>query len=166
MDIFSHALDLVLEHEGGYVNHPEDPGGETNYGISKRAYPDLDIANLTKDQAGEIYYQDYWCPIQGDSLPDPVALMTFDAAVNLGIRRASRMLQRAAQAYPDGYVGPNTIRAVTEAYRGSEELFLAELADRRIAFYKRLKTFPTFGKGWTNRTLKTLEEALEWKEIS
>jgi lysozyme family protein len=163
MDIFKTALDLILKHEGGYVNHPEDPGGETKYGISKRAYPDVDIKNLTPEQAGEIYYKDYWCKVQCDSLPEPVALMVFDAAVNMGVRRAAKQLQKAASATPDGVVGPMTIKAVRDAYRTSEEDFLQALYDKRQSFYERLKTFKTFGRGWTRRNKETLEEATRWK---
>jgi lysozyme family protein len=162
MDIFKTSLDLVLKHEGGYVDHPSDPGGETKYGISKRAYPDVDIKNLTVEQAGEIYYKDYWCKLQCDSLPEPVALMVFDAAVNMGVRRAARQLQRASIAAPDGVVGPMTIRACRIAYRASPEDFLKELRDRRQAFYEKLKTFNTFGRGWTRRNKETYEEAIGW----
>lgn len=160
MDIFKTALHLILEHEGGYVNHPKDPGGETNYGISKRAYPDVDIKNLTPELAGEIYHKDYWCVVGCDELPAPVALMVFDASVNLGVGRAARQLQRAAKATPDGSVGPMTIKAVTEAYTGSEKVFLQDLYNRRQAFYERLGTFKTFGRGWTRRNNETLSAAL------
>lgn len=162
MDIFKTALELILKHEGGYVNHPDDPGGETKYGISKRAYPDVDIKGLTVEEAGEIYYKDYWCKVGCDELPEPVALMVFDAAVNMGVLRAAKQLQRAASATPDGVVGRMTIRAVTKAYRASEEGFLQELYNRRQAFYERLKTFNTFGRGWTRRNQETLKEAKGW----
>lgn len=162
MDIFKTALELILKHEGGYVNHPDDPGGETKYGISKRAYPDVDIKGLTVEEAGEIYYKDYWCKVGCDDLPEPVALMVFDAAVNMGIRRASKQLQRQAAAKPDGVVGPMTIKAVRNAYRTSGEGFLHGLYKRRQDFYESLKTFNTFGRGWTRRNKETLEEAIGW----
>lgn len=162
MDIFKTALDLVLKHEGGYVNHPEDPGGETKYGISKRAYPDVNIKELTKEDAGEIYYKDYWCKMGCDYLPKPVALMVFDAAVNMGVRRAAKQLQQTAGATPDGVVGRMTVKAVTEAYRASKEDFLTALYESRQTFYVNLKTFDTFGRGWTRRNKETLEEAKRW----
>jgi lysozyme family protein len=162
MNIFQIALDLILKHEGGYVNHPKDPGGETNYGICKRSYPDVDIKSLTPELAGEIYRKDYWNKARCDELPEPVALMVFDAAVNMGVRRAVKQLQRAASATPDGILGPMTLKAVSEAYSASQEGFLKELYNIRQSFYENLKTFDTFGRGWTRRNKETLEEALGW----
>lgn len=163
---FTDALALVLKHEGGYVNHPEDPGGETKYGISKRAYPDLDIAGLTEEQAGEIYLRDYWMPIKAPELPLPVALMTFDAAVNMGLKRAAQFAQRCAGATDDGLIGPVSIACINEAYQQDNQAFLEGLYAERQAFYEKLKTFPTFGKGWTRRNQETLKEAIKWAKIS
>ncbi len=84
---FNEAIERVLKHEGGYVNDPTDKGGETNYGISKRAYPDLDIKNLTKEDAKKIYYQDYWLKSYADQLPIDVRYIHFDTAINMGLKR-------------------------------------------------------------------------------
>ena len=91
MGDFQQSVAFVLQQEGGYVNNPADPGGETKYGISKRAYPQLDIASLTREQATQIYYTDYWLPSGADSLPQPLALVVFDTAVNLGVSRAREL---------------------------------------------------------------------------
>lgn len=88
MDKFNKIMQFVFEAEGGYSNDLKDPGGETNWGISKRAHPSLDIANLTKEQALAIYKEEYWCPIGGDSLDFPMAACMMDTAVNMGVNRA------------------------------------------------------------------------------
>lgn len=92
------ARPWILEVEGGYVNDPQDPGGETKYGISKRSYPNLDIAALTQEQAGAIYLRDYWQAAGCDGLPQGLALIHFDAAVNCGVHRAMNFLNLARQA--------------------------------------------------------------------
>lgn len=102
MDKFTKIINRVLDNEGGYVFNAADPGGETKFGISKRAYPKLDIKNLTRDQAIEIYRQDYWNRINGDKLPEEIAYQVLDTAVNHGIGNAIRMLQRAINVADDG----------------------------------------------------------------
>ncbi len=109
------ALAFVLKREGGYVNDPDDRGGETNYGISKRAYPHLDIASLTLDQAEAIYLDDFWHGAGCDLLPEPVGFALFDSAVQHGVRNASRMLQRELRVTADGIVGPQTAKAAHKA---------------------------------------------------
>lgn len=163
---YKRAVDLILKHEGGYVNHPDDPGGETNMGISKRSYPNEDIKGMTKERAQEIYKQDYWDKVKGDELPAPVALVCFDIAVMSGCHRACRMLQKAVGVSTDGIVGPVTLKAVREAYRASEDNLIKDLSDIRLNFYKRLKHFETFGRGWTNRINKTQKEAIGWTRLS
>jgi len=130
--MFKHAVELILEHEGGYVNHPDDRGLETNFGISKRAYPEVDIKNLTKTEAKEIYRRDYWNRVMGDDLPFPLALVTFDAAVNSGVSRASKWLQTAVEAYPDGVVGPLTVEGATAAYNASPYATVERCCDLRL----------------------------------
>lgn len=154
---FNAAVELILKHEGGYVNHPSDPGGETNWGISKRAYPNLDIRNLTREQAIEIYRTDYWLKCKCDQLPCGIALSVFDFAVNAGVSRAIRTLQRILYVTVDGIIGPVTIG---KANRTDSSAIYA-YASERMAFYKSLKTFETFGRGWTRRTEETLQEALK-----
>jgi lysozyme family protein len=94
---FEQALKFVLEREGGYVNDPLDPGGETKYGISKKSYPNVDIRNLTPELAGSIYQADYWAPCGCDDRPAPLALVVFDTAVNIGTARAVAWLQQYPQ---------------------------------------------------------------------
>lgn len=155
------AIYLVLKHEGGYVNHPDDPGGETKYGISKRAYPTLDIAKLTEKEAVHIYLRDYWRVIKGDSLPKGLDICVMDTAVNSGIRRASKWLQRLVHVTPDGVIGPMTIAAVKEAYEQDPKELINAYMDYRLGFLKRLKTWDTFGRGWSRRVEETREAALK-----
>jgi len=149
---FDFALAVILKHEGGYVNHPSDPGGETNFGISKRAYPSLNIKTLTKEQAGEIYRRDYWAPINGDSLPLMLSIFAFDTAVNMGVSRAAHMLQEAAGVTQDGVIGPKTLKACQKA----PQAVLERMATLRIIRYTQLDKFDVFGRGWISRTVNTL----------
>ncbi len=154
---FDRAIEFVFRWEGGYVNHENDPGGETNYGISKRAYPDVDIANLTEDAAKEIYKRDYWDKIKGDELPAAIGLATMDYAVNSGVARAARTLQKAVGASADGAIGPNTLRQVRQATasRGQKEV-AKEIVMSRAEFLTRLvqrrETNLVFLTGWMKRT--------------
>jgi len=151
------ALDFVLgdDIEGGYANDPADPGGETNFGICKRSYPDVDIKNLTKDGAKAIYARDYWAPIHGDELPDVVALVTFDCAINQGVGTAAKVLQEALlnqgrlpEDAIDGRLGPQTL----EALKPADPLWLAtDMIFLRLGRYLDLKTWGNFGKGWARR---------------
>lgn len=159
---YDKAVELILENEGGYVDHPSDPGGETNMGISKRAFPNEDIKGMTKERAKEIYKANYWNKVKGEQLPPAVALICFDVAVMSGPRRASKMLQEACGVDTDGIIGPVTLKAVTEAYRASEVGFITNLSDVRLKFYKRLKHFKVFGKGWTARVNHMKKEAIGW----
>jgi hypothetical protein len=95
MGDFQQSIAFVLQKEGGYVNNPNDPGGETKYGIAKASHPNVDIANLTREQATQIYYKEYWLPIGGDALPQPIALVVFDSAVNVGVTRALQWLDES-----------------------------------------------------------------------
>lgn len=145
---FARCLAEVLKHEGGYVNHPADPGGETNFGISKRAYPAEDIKGMTKKRAGEIYRRDYWNKVKGDDLPSGLDLVAFDGAVNSGVSRGAKWLQAAVGANADGKVGAATVAA---ANRADLHRAINAACDARMAFLRGLKTWPTFGKGWTRR---------------
>lgn len=155
---FHHAVTHVIEREGGYVNDPRDPGGETKYGISKRAYPNLDIASLTLRDAQQIYKTDYWDPIRGDELHDRVAFVVFDCAVNQGVSRAVKLLQRTVGVKEDGVFGPVTLSAAkVQSWSGFVERFQAE----RILHYASLPTWPTFGRGWCRRAIGTAMEAVK-----
>lgn len=159
---FEKAVNLILKHEGGYVNHPDDPGGETNFGIAKRSYPDVDIAKLSENDAKAIYKEDFWDRVKGDDLPAPIALMVFDTAVNMGISRGAKFLQDVVDAKPvDGIIGSGTVAKTQEAYAEKGTELLDEYAEKRLAYYQELSTFKTFGKGWTRRVEETLEAAKE-----
>ena len=160
---FETVVHMVLEHEGGYVNHPSDPGGETKYGISKRAYPDVDIAELTEDDAADIYKRDYWDRIKGDDLPVGVACVVMDYAVNSGISRASKALQSVCGiANGDGIIGPASLNAVWVTVKNtSEEDVINAVTTQRQEFIRALKIYETFGKGWERRIDETRAKAME-----
>ena len=115
---FEEIIEQVLEHEGGYVNDPHDAGGETNFGIAKRWYPNVDIKNLTKEQAKKIYHQDYWRPGKCDSVPSELRHIYFDMCVNFGRKGAVKVLQQAANSKlrnkigVDGGIGPATLKSI------------------------------------------------------
>ena len=152
---FTQAFTTLIGHEGGYVNDPRDPGGETKFGISKRAYPDVDIASLTLEQASAIYKRDYWDRARCDELPDVVAFQVFDTAVNSGIGQSIRFLQRAVGVADDGQVGPLTVSAVR---RLDPEAVAARFNGHRLDFMTKLSTWDVFGKGWARRVAKNLME--------
>lgn len=155
---FDQAFDRLIGNEGGYTNNPADPGGETNWGISKRSYPNVDIANLTREGAKAIYLQDFWQRGQMDQYDPAIAFQVFDAAVNHGIETAVRLLQQAAGVADDGHIGPVTVAAVkAKSVTDMLMLFIA----RRIKFWTKLSTWPTFGKGWANRAADDLIYAAE-----
>jgi len=157
MNNFTKAVEFVLKHEGYYSNDPKDPGGETKFGISKRAYPNLDIKNLTRDEAIAIYYRDYWEPLP-KQLPQSVHSALFDCAVNTGITRAIKLLQGALKVKTDGIWGKNSNLALSKL---SENEILLAFSTERIMFYAALPTFARFGKGWVNRVVASL---IEFKE--
>lgn len=158
MSQFLDFIDRVLSNEGGYVNNPSDPGGETKFGIAKRSYPAVDILNLTRDGAIAIYERDFWQRVQGDSLPHQFAFQALDAAVNHGIGNAVRWMQRAAGVADDGVIGPATLAAVSRAEPA--DLVLAFNAER-LEFYAKLQTFDAFGRGWTRRVAANLRYAAQ-----
>ncbi len=138
MNWFDQCFDKLIAHEGGYSNDAKDPGGETNFGISKRAYPQVDIKNLTRDAAKQIYKRDYWDRAQCDKLPPTLAYLLFDAAVNSGIGQAIRFLQRALGVADDGVLGPLTLSMVS---RADAESICARFIGQRLDFMTRLSTF-------------------------
>lgn len=147
---FENAVEYILKHEGGYVFHQKDPGGETNFGISKRAYPNLNIKDLTRDDAKEIYRRDYWNKISADLLPHFLRLSVFDSAVNQGPQRAIGLLQAALGVSVDGVLGPATLEA---AGRANPEKLLKAYARIRMNRYADDRNFAIFGEGWTQRLL-------------
>lgn len=154
MNWFDQCFEKLISHEGGYVNHPNDPGGETKFGISKRAYPQVDIKNLTMESAKAIYKADYWDRAQCDKLPPSVAYLLFDAAVNSGIGQAIRFLQRAVGVADDGALGPMTLAAVQ---RIDVEALAGRFLGQRLDFMTKLTTWDTFGKGWARRIADQLK---------
>lgn len=150
---FDEAFELLIGHEGGYVNHPNDPGGETKYGISKRAYPTEDIAGLTLERAKVIYRRDYWDRVEADSLPPEIRFDVFDVAVNSGVGTAVKMLQRASFAEADGVLGPRTRLAIKSM---NPLVLFARINGARLAFMADLPTWPTFGRGWAKRIASNL----------
>lgn len=153
MSLFDQAVRSVLKHEGGYVNDPADPGGETKYGITKRSYPALDIACLTVGDAIAIYRRDYWDRIHGDELPSGLAYFLLDTAVNLGVVQAVRYLQRAAGTPVDGVMGPVTLVACRNPG------VLDRLRKLREEHYRCLRTFSRYGTGWLRRTAEVYDQA-------
>lgn len=155
---FRHAVEVVLRHEGGYVHDPADPGGETKYGISKRSYPELDIAALTREQAIEIYRRDWWDRYRYDELHDlGVATKVFDLVVNMGPAQAHRILQRAIvfegqRIQVDGIIGPIT-RAAANACDPERlvQLIRYKAAEYYYALVKARPEKRKFLLGWLNR---------------
>ena len=156
LTLFDDIIEVVLHHEGGYVNDPDDPGGETNFGIAKRSHPDVDIKNLTKDGAKEIYYQDYWVKNRVPQMPEDLKHIYFDMCVNQGRGRAVKILQRAANAKGadlkvDGGLGPKTITAL-------KDVELDRVRAYRIKYYADLVTrkpdLEKFYFGWFRRGLE------------
>jgi len=149
IDIFPH----LIKDEGGYVDDPDDFGGRTKYGISQRAYPDEDIKNLTLDRARALYQKDYWQRGRCEELPREIRYIYFDTCVNMGIRTAVKLLQRAAGISDDGVFGKMTLKA-------SENVTLKRYAEERLLQYNSIiKSNPKlekYRKGWTNRVERIL----------
>lgn len=171
MSNFDECLKLILHHEGGYVNHPKDPGGETNMGVTKRVYEkwcmenDLqqkDMKDLEFNDVAPIYKENYWDRVKADQLPAGLDLCVFDWAVNSGTGRAAKKLQGMIGTTVDGGIGPNTLKALN-AYVQIEglESTIATYTDIRQNFYESLSTFDTFGRGWTRRNQETEMEAFK-----
>ena len=159
------CLELILHHEGGYVNHPKDPGGETNLGVTKRVYEEWggtkEMVDLTVEDVAPIYEKNYWGRVKGDDLPSGLDLCVFDFAVNAGPGRAAKYLQSMIGTTVDGGIGPNTLRAVGNYV---EEVGLQSAIENyqesRQRYYEKLSTFETFGRGWTRRVEETTAEAV------
>ena len=162
---YDKCLELILHHEGGYVNHPKDPGGETNLGVTKRVYEEWggtkDMVDLTVEDVAPIYEKNYWGRTKCGDLPSGLDLCVFDFAVNAGPGRAAKYLQSMIGTTVDGGIGPNTLRAVGNYV---EEVGLQSAIENyqanRQRYYEKLSTFETFGRGWTRRVDETTEEAI------
>ncbi len=166
-DRFAACLPLILKHEGGYVDHPKDPGGATNKGITQKTYDSWrdrkgefrrSVRRIADAEVAAIYRRDYWDAIRGDELPAGIDYCVFDFAVNSGIDRAARYLQSAVGSPADGKIGPNTIAA---AKGRDAKATIEAICDNRMAFLRGLRNWPTFGKGWTARVNDVRDRALE-----
>jgi len=163
MTAFDRAMKFVFKWEGGYSNHPSDPGGETNFGIAKRSHPDVDIKNLTEEGAKEIYRKAYWDKIKGDDLPEEVAVALMDYAVNSGVDRAAKAIQRLVHVGVDGQIGPNTISAVQTAATllGNKRVaqnIVMERSDFLCGLVANKPEMAVFMKGWMRRTHSLMAE--------
>ena len=158
MSIVHKWLDRVFGHEGGYVNNPRDPGGETKWGISKKSYPWLDIKNLKKEEAANIYIQDFLAPIKYERYHDGIGYQLFDFAVNSGPDRAIKKLQEAIGVTADGIVGKNTIWKLNSM---SESDLIMLLIAYRIRFMVNLKNWDDAGRGWMRRMANNLIYGVE-----
>ncbi len=161
---FVESLELVLVHEGGFSDHPKDPGGATMKGVTlavfRRFYGENqsknDLKNISQEQLENIYKTGYWDKCQCDDLPSGVDYGVFDAAVNSGPGRGVRWLQGAVGSEQDGGMGPNTLAKVLEH---NPLDVIEDMTDLRITFLRRLVTFPDFGKGWTRRVREVRQVA-------
>jgi len=156
---------MLLDHEGGFVNHPKDPGGMTNLGVTKRVYDEWigresteeEMRDLTPEEVGPIYKKNYWDRVQGDLLPAGLDWACLDWAVNSGSSRPAKAVQRAVGATADGAIGPNTLSRIMEK---DPKYIIDYVYSVRQGFYESLDTYKTFGRGWTRRNKETLEQAL------
>lgn len=164
--IYERALSFVLLYEGGYSDHPKDPGGATKFGITRRTLSDWrdratsteDVRSLSRAEASDIYRNQYWRRCKCDQLPAAVAFLVFDTAVNQGVVRALKILQKSVNTKTDGMIGPVTLKAVR--VRDPKRL-LIEFAARRMRHYGLLSIFSIFGLGWSRRLMEALYEAFE-----
>lgn len=154
--VWEASWEMILLNEGGYVNDCHDTGGETCYGISKKAYPNVDIKNLTKEQAKKIYWEDYWKRCKCGFMPDCLSIMVFDYAVNSGCKKAITSLQEALGVKADGIIGNQTIGACN---RVPLKPVIETYTNKRLAYLIKLKNFKYYGKGWTDRVFRVKKQA-------
>jgi len=154
---FHEAIQFVLKWEGGYSKDPWDPGGETKYGISKRAHPEWDIPNLTMNQAKKIYFEEYWRTVQAESFPAYMRLPLFDFSVNSGPPIAIKKLQKTVGVDADGIIGNFTLSG---AHAIRPHLFLYEYSTKRIMYLSQLNNFDRYGTGWTRRVCDSLVQTM------
>ena len=162
-DNFPACLAETLRHEGGWADHPKDPGGATNFGVTLATYrrwkPGAtkdDLRRITDAEVAAIYRKGYWDAVSGDDLPAGLDLVAFDGAVNSGPARGAKWLQQALGVTADGKIGPKTIAAAKAAHA---EAVIDRACDLRMAFLRGLNTWPTFGKGWGRRVNEVRDAA-------
>ena len=158
---FDKCLEMLLHHEGGYVNHPDDPGGETNLGVTKKVYKEWGgkkrMKKLTVKDVAPIYKKNYWAKLKCDDLPSGLDFCAFDWAVNSGPRRAAKAIQNIVGANPDGAIGPKTMALIAKQ---NPRYMIEQFGKIRQEFYESLGTFKTFGNGWTRRNKETTEASI------
>ena len=150
------AFKQIIKSEGGFVNHPSDPGGITNLGCTKKVWEEWighpvseqDMRDLTPEKVAPLYKNKYWDKVKGDGMPSGLDYLLFDMAINAGPGRSVKLLQGALGLIEDGAIGPNTLKAINNA--NPEEL-IEKFSQAKESFYKSLPTFATFGRGWLNR---------------
>jgi lysozyme family protein len=165
---FESSLEKLLVHEGGFVNHPDDPGGMTNLGVTIKVWEEWvghpvaekEMRNLTPLMVGPLYKRKYWDACRADDLISGVDYCVFDVAVNSGVGRAVKLLQSVVGATPDGGYGSITAALVKKAEENPAKL-IEDYCAKRLEFLQSLKAFPTFGKGWTRRVEEVKAEALK-----
>ncbi len=162
---YDKCLETILHHEGGYVNHPKDPGGETNLGVTKRVYLEhggtKDMKDLLVEDVAPIYKKGYWDKMKGDELPNGLDLCVFDFGVNAGPGRSAKFLQTMIGTVADGGIGPNTLKKLGEyVEKHGIEQCIEDFQGARQDYYEKLSTFATFGNGWTRRVDETTELAI------
>jgi len=168
---FDDCLKYVLHHEGGFVNHPKDPGGATNLGCTKVVWEEWcghpvtvdDIKALTPEDVGPLYRSKYWDKVKGDQLPVGMDYCVFDTAINSGPGRAAKFLQEVVGAVPDGAIGPKTLGMLNDL---NPKDAINAYCDKRLKFLQELSTWDTFGKGWGRRVEDVRKTALEMLEAS
>lgn len=176
-DLFKKALAKVLVHEGGKVDHPKDPGGRTNKGITQRVYngwrgksnlPLRDVYDITDSEVEAIYRFQYWEPSGADQMDFGVGYVVFDGAVNSGVKQSLKWLQRALGALYTGTIDGvwGTMTADAVALERDADALIGRICDRRMAFLQALKTWKTFGKGWTRRVTDVRKVGQAWAEGS
>ena len=162
---YDKCLETILHHEGGYVNHPKDPGGETNLGVTKRVYLEhggtKNMKDLLVEDVAPIYKKGYWDKMKGDELPNGLDLCVFDFGVNAGPGRSAKYLQTMIGTVADGGIGPNTLAKLAEyVEKHGIEKCIEDFQSARQDYYEKLSTFATFGNGWTRRVDETTELAM------
>jgi len=162
---FKDCLDLVLKSEGGYVNNPADPGGMTNLGVTKRVWEEYTghevdekaMRALTPEKVAPLYEQKYWRPCYGEVLPRGLDFAVFSFGVNAGPGRSVKLLQSVIGCVPDGVIGPRTRELISAS---NSATLITKFSEARREYYRALKTFPVFGKGWLARVDREESEAL------
>jgi lysozyme family protein len=162
---FDKSLQLLLKHEGGFVNHERDPGGMTNLGVTKKVYEEWlgyevdkqNMMKLTPEDVAPIYLNNYWVKANCDELPSGLDYVVFDWAVNSGVSRSSKGIQKCCGAEPDGVIGPKTLQLILKQ---DTNFMIEKFKEVRQSFYEGLNHFDAFGRGWTRRNDEATEVAL------